>query len=103
MTRKEELRIFSATSFMGHGVDAESLERGMDYDLDFVIAQGTTTAAGPYYLGAGKPVMAEEALRRDLELIITIAKRNNVPFIISAGGCGSDETTRLVLDDLRYL
>lgn len=98
MTRKEELRIFSATSFMGHGVDAESLERGMDYDLDFVIAQGTTTDAGPYYLGAGKPVMAEEALRRDLELIITIAKRNNVPFIISAGGCGSDETTRLVLD-----
>ena len=57
-------------------VDKESLERAMDYDLDFVIAQGTTTDAGPYYLGAAKPVMAEEALRRDLELIITIAKAN---------------------------
>jgi hypothetical protein len=98
MLRKKELRIFSATSFMGHGVDKESLERAMDYDLDFVIAQGTTTDAGPYYLGAAKPVMAEEALRRDLELIITIAKANGVPFIISAGGCGADSTTRLVLD-----
>lgn len=96
--QKEELRIFSATSFMGHGVDKDSLERAMDYDLDFVIAQGTTTDAGPYYLGAGKPVMADEALRRDLELIITIAKANGVPFIISAGGCGSDSTTQLVLD-----
>lgn len=98
MSQKDELRIFSATSFMGHGVDKESLERAMDYDLDFVIAQGTTTDAGPYYLGAGKPVMAEEALRRDLELILTISKRNNVPFIISAGGSGSDSTTELVLE-----
>lgn len=98
MSQKDELRIFSATSFMGHGVDKESLERAMDYDLDFVIAQGTTTDAGPYYLGAGKSVMAEEALRRDLELILTISKRNNVPFIISAGGSGSDSTTELVLE-----
>ncbi|HHT42880.1 MAG TPA: DUF1446 domain-containing protein [Firmicutes bacterium] len=98
MLQKEELRIFSATSFMGHGVDRESLERAMDCNLDFVIAQGTTTDAGPYYLGAGLPVMAEEALRRDLELIITIAKANSVPFIISAGGCGSDSTTALVLE-----
>ena len=95
---RDELRIFSATSFMGHGVDQGSLERAMEYDLDFVIAQGTTTDAGPYYLGAGKPVMAEEALRRDLELIITIAKRHNVPFIVSAGGSGTDSTTELVLE-----
>lgn len=95
---KDELRIYSATSFMGHGVDKASLERAMAYNLDFVIAQGTTTDAGPYYLGAGKPVMAEEALRRDLELIVTIAKRHNVPFIVSAGGSGSDSTTTLVLE-----
>lgn len=98
MHQKDELRIFSATSFMGHGVDKESLEKAIDYDLDFVIAQGTTTDAGPYYLGAGKPVMAEEALRRDLELIVTIAKQNNVPFIVSAGGSGCDSTTKLVLE-----
>ena len=98
MSKKDELRIFSATSFMGHGVDKESLEKAMDYDLDFVIAQGTTTDAGPYYLGAGKPVMAEEALRRDLELILTISKENHVPFIVSAGGSGSDSTTELVLE-----
>lgn len=95
---KDELKIFSATSFMGHGVDEDSLRKAMEYGLDFVIAQGTTTDAGPYYLGAGQPVMAEEALRRDLELIITIAKQNNVPFIVSAGGSGSDATTELVLE-----
>ena len=98
MLQKDELRIFSATSFMGHGVDKDSLERAMDYDLDFVIAQGTTTDAGPYYLGAGKPVMAEEALRRDLELIISICQRNGVPFIVSAGGSGTDSTTELILE-----
>ncbi|HHY09316.1 MAG TPA: DUF1446 domain-containing protein [Firmicutes bacterium] len=98
MLKKKELKIFSATSFVGHGVDKKSLERAIEYDLDFIIAQGTTTDAGPYYLGAGKPVMAEEALRRDLELIITIAKGNNVPFIVSAGGSGTDSTTELVLE-----
>ena len=99
MQHKDELRIFSATSFMGHGVDEDSLKQAITYDLDFVIAQGTTTDAGPYYLGAGKPVMAEEALRRDIELIITIAKGNNVPFIVSAGG---SIKSRLVCKFLSY-
>lgn len=83
---------------MGHGVDQASLERALEYGLDFVIAQGTTTDAGPYYLGAGKSILGPEALRRDLELIITACKRNGVPFIVAAGGCGADSTTQLVLD-----
>ncbi|KLU40897.1 MAG: hypothetical protein AA931_05210 [Peptococcaceae bacterium 1109] len=95
---KSELKIYSATSFLGHGVDERSLQEAARLGLDGIIAQGTTTDAGPYYLGVGKPVMAEEALRRDLELIITTAKRNGVPFIVSAGGCGADATTRLSLD-----
>lgn len=97
MSQAEELRIYSATSFVGHGVDEKSIERALSYDLHAIVAQGTTTDAGPYYLGAGKPVMAEAALKRDLETIVCSARKASVPFIVSVGGAGSDLTTRLGL------
>ncbi|MGE5585060.1 MAG: 3-methylaspartate ammonia-lyase [Bacillota bacterium] len=95
--RTDELRIYSATSFVGHGVDEESVERALSYGVHAIVAQGTTTDAGPYYLGTGKPVMAEEALRCDLEIIVRSAHKAGVPFIVSAGGSGSDLSTALSL------
>ncbi|QUL98164.1 MAG: acyclic terpene utilization AtuA family protein [Candidatus Fermentithermobacillus carboniphilus] len=102
MSKKpDEVRIYSATSFVGHGVDEESLKRALQLHPDAIVAQGTTTDAGPYYLGTAKPVMAREALFRDLELIVTAAKSAGIPFIASVGGCGSNPTTELALDVLR--
>lgn len=98
MIDADELRVYSATSFVGHGVDQASLDAALGHGIDAIVAQGTTTDAGAYYLGEGVPVMAEEALYRDLVAIITAARKAGVPFIVSAGGCGSDATTRIVLD-----
>lgn len=101
MRHTKELRIYSATSFLGHGVDEDSIERALACGLDAIVAQGTTTDAGPYYLGTGKLVMAEEALRRDLEIIVCTAKRAGIPFIVSAGGSGSNPSTRQSLELVR--
>jgi len=86
-----ELREYAATSFLGHGVNKESLDIAIRrYDPDVIVAQGTSTDPGPYFLGSGKLVMAREVLKRDLALIIKASKEKKIPFIVSAGGAGAD-------------
>ncbi|BAS28121.1 acyclic terpene utilization AtuA family protein [Limnochorda pilosa] len=98
MENVQELRIYSATSFLGHGVDAVSLQKALEYGLHVIVAQGTTTDAGPYYLGSGKPVMARQALQRDLELIVGAARQAKIPFICSVGGAGANPHVELALE-----
>jgi len=95
-----EIKLYSCTSFMGHGVNAESLKTAVKWEPDALVAQGTTTDAGPYFLGSGKLLMAREALKRDLDLMMSAAKEANIPFITSVGGAGGDahleESLRLI-------
>ena len=85
-----ELRLYSATSFLGHGVNVESLRRALRLEPEAIISQGTSTDPGPYFLGSGKLVMGREALKRDLSLIIKASLDLGIPFIVSAGGAGAD-------------
>lgn len=98
MAEAHELRIYSATSFLGHGVDANSLRKALEFQPHAIVAQGTTTDAGPSYLGSGKPVMARQALQRDLELIVAAAQEAGIPFICSVGGAGAKPHVELALE-----
>lgn len=93
----DEIRLYSATSFVGHGADEGSIERALAHRPHAIIAQGTTTDAGPYYLGTGRSIMGKEALARDLEIIIGAAQTGRIPFIVSVGGSGSNPSTQLGL------
>jgi hypothetical protein len=93
----DEIRLYSATSFVGHGADEESIDRALAHRPHAIIAQGTTTDAGPYYLGTGRSIMGKEALARDLEIIIGAAQKGRIPFIVSVGGSGSNPSTQLGL------
>ena len=87
-----QITMYSATPHMGHGLDTASLDRALSWAPDVVVAQGTSTDPGPYYLGAGTSYMQRLEVKRDLRALITACRRAHVPFIISLGGAGDDQS-----------
>jgi len=87
----KEVRILSATGMLGSGFKESSMEKGMSWNPDFIGCDSGTTDFGPSCLGSGKSNFSIEAMRRDLRLIITNARRKGIPAIIgSAGTAGAD-------------
>lgn len=86
-----EIRILAATGVLGSGFRADSLERGMAWNPDFIGADSGSTDSGPYYLGSGESHFADAAYERDLRLILLAARSARIPAIIgSAGSAGGD-------------
>lgn len=57
-----------------------------------VVAQGTSTDPGPYYLGTGTSYMQRREVKRDLRALITTCRGAGMPFIVSLGGAGDNRT-----------
>jgi hypothetical protein len=85
----DEVRILSQP-FPGYGFEKSSLEYGLSEKPHLLVCQGTSTDMGAYYLGSGKLFVGRVALKRDLDLLLSCALRNNVKFIASLIGSGSD-------------
>jgi hypothetical protein len=94
MAEARELRVYCATPHLGHGVDTDSLDAALALQPDVIVAQGTSTDPGAYYLGASVSYMQALEVRSNLEAVILAARRARVPFIVSTGGSG----TRAALD-----
>jgi len=87
---KKEMRILSPTAILGYGFPPASFERGMARRPDAIGLDGGSSDPGPYYLGAGKPFVDREAVKRDLAIAIPAAKRAGIPVVIgTAGGSGA--------------
>src|SRR3954451_19423925 len=94
MAEARELRVYCATPHLGHGVDIDSLDAALALKPDVIVAQGTSTDPGAYYLGASVSYMQALEVRSNLAAVILGARRAGVPFIVSTGGSG----TRAALD-----
>lgn len=97
------LRMYSATPHIGHGLNGESLKTALEWGADVVVAQGTSTDPGPYYLGAGVSYMQRVAVKKDLATLLTQTKLAGVPFIVSLGGAGATahlEESLSILDEV---
>lgn len=86
----DEIRVYDVSSQIGYGFPVESLETALKWDPHVLVAQGTSTDAGPYYLGAGTSYTESECVKRDLKLIIKASREFGIPFICSVGGAGAD-------------
>lgn len=93
-----ELRVYCATPHLGHGLDAKSLATALQWGCDVVVAQGTSTDPGPYYLGEGVSYMHPIEVKKDLDSLIVGCRRAGVPFVISTGGPGDNASLAVVLD-----
>jgi hypothetical protein len=89
MTR--EIRILSPGGSLGYGVNAESLQRGVDGGIDVIGADSGSTDMGPYYLGSGRPYHSRATMKRDIRLLLLAGVPNRIPVLIgTGGGAGAD-------------
>lgn len=84
-----ELRILS---FVNHippvaGIE-EHIERAFSWGVDAVVAQGTGSDWGPYWLGSGRQVESDVA--RNVLPYVRAAKKHGVPFVFSFGIAGGN-------------
>jgi len=85
----KEMRYISPTGMIGSGFVESSFKRVLEADPHFIGCDGGSTDDGPYQLGAGKPMFARQACKRDLRLLIAAALDKNIPLLVgSCGGAG---------------
>ena len=89
--------MYGATPHIGHGLNEQSLKTALDWGAEVVVAQGTSTDPGPYYLGVGRSYMQSIQVKQDLTTLITNCRKFRVPFIISTGGAGDNQSLESVL------
>lgn len=99
----DEIRILAPNGMVGTGFPPDSLETGLSWDPHFIAVDAGSTDSGPADLGSGKCRFSRRSYKRDLELILTAARRKGVPLVIgSAGGAGGranvDWTRELLLE-----
>jgi hypothetical protein len=88
---RDEVRILSATGVLGSGFVETSLEKGLAQKPAFIGCDAGSTDPGPEYLGTGRTAFPVDAIRRDLRLLLTAARRLEIPLLIgSAGTAGGD-------------
>ena len=91
---KEEIKILGTATF-GFRIGGDSWERGLSWEPDVIVAQGTTSDGGPTYLGSDAPYAALMTIKEDLRTILVSAKKKGIPFILS---CGSPAGSNLELE-----
>ena len=87
----DEFRILSTTAILGYGFPKESFEAGMARKPHLIAVDAGSTDPGPYYLGSGQSFTDRNAVKRDLEAMLTAGVPQGIPVVIgTAGGSGGD-------------
>jgi hypothetical protein len=97
------ISVKSWTATAGLGFPRDSFDRAMEWGPDVIACQGTSTDPGPYYHGTTENHLETMTLGRDLDLMMTAAKKMGIPFISSLGGGGSNshlENNLKVIDEI---
>jgi len=86
----KEVKVLSPTGILGYGFPEESFLIGLAKNPDWIAVDAGSTDPGPYYLGSGKSFTTENAVKRDLTLLMRAACERDIPLVIgSAGGSGA--------------
>jgi hypothetical protein len=87
----DEFRIVSPGGSLGYGVNAESLDRAVEFGLDAIGADSGSTDFGASYLGSGEAYHSRTTMKRDIGLLLKAGILRGLPVLIgNAGGAGSD-------------
>ena len=96
------MRIFAPTGCVGFGFADASFEAGMRARPEIIGIDAGSSDPGPAYLGSGECFVARDAVARDLDRILPVAKKAGVPVLIgTAGGAGGNPHVDWALDIVR--
>lgn len=103
---KRPLVAMAASGQLGYGIPEPAFNAGLARNPDFIGCDMGSIDPGPYYLGAGRMSTNPEMTRRDLRLVLTGARRLDVPLLLgTAGTAGAtphlDATLAMIRDIAR--
>ena len=78
---------FLSIGSLGTGFYEASLERGLEYPVDFIGADAGSTDGGPVFLAGERASFGYSAYYRDLRLLLRAARRAGVPLLV--GSCAT--------------
>jgi hypothetical protein len=89
---------------LGAGFPAETIRRGIELGATAIAVDGGSTDSGPYALGTGTAKTTAEAVSRDLRVLLTAARRADIPLVVtSCGTAGTDRGLQWVEDQVREI
>ena len=89
MTNSPTVRMLGFVNHIPPAPDIEeSIARALDWGVDVIVAQGTGSDWGPYWLGSGGQVQANVA--QNVRPYVQAAIRHQIPFVFSFGIAGAD-------------
>ena len=97
-------RVLSPTAILGYGFPMASFTEGMRHKPHVIAVDAGSTDPGPWYLGAGASFTDRNAVKRDLEIMISAAIEADIPVVIgSAGGSGGEPHLQWNLEIIREI
>ncbi|MDP7548790.1 MAG: acyclic terpene utilization AtuA family protein [Alphaproteobacteria bacterium] len=98
------LRVLAASGQLGYGIPAAALEAGIARRPHVIGADMGSIDPGPVYLGSGQMATSPSMTKRDLHLVLSAARRLDVPLLIgSAGTAGTKAQLDATLAILRQV
>ena len=98
------IRLFAPTGCVGFGFADASFEAGMRARPEIIGMDAGSSDPGPAYLGSGECFVARDAVARDLDRILPVAKKAAVPVMIgTAGGAGGNPHVDWALEIVREI
>jgi hypothetical protein len=101
----DSVGILVPTGMLGAGFDPGIITRGLSLGADVIAVDGGSTDSGPHYLGTGQAKTADDAVRRDLRILLAAVDQARIPLVVgSCGTSGTDSGVRWVagiVDELR--
>src|SRR5229473_3181515 len=95
----DSVGILVPSGMLGAGFSPDTITRGISLGADVIAVDGGSTDSGPYYLGTGTAKTTENAVRRDLRMLLAAANTAGIPLIIgSCGTAGTDSGVDWVAD-----
>ena len=100
----KEFKMLAVNGQLGYGFPEDIFMNGMQKKPDIVGADGGSNDGGPFYLGAGLSHCDNDAIKRDLNIIIPAIREANVPFVIgSASTAGGNPHVDVTLDIVKRI
>ena len=89
-TTTGKVGILVPSGMLGAGFPPDTVTRGIALGADVIAVDGGSTDSGPHYLGTGTGKTPAQAVRRDLEILLTAAATAGIPLVV--GSCGTSGT-----------
>ncbi len=100
----ESFSLVAATGMLGSGFLPEYIGKAIDLGAQMIGCDAGSTDAGPIALAKGECHFSRDAVKRDVEAILTQGVPAGLPIVIgSAGTAGSDRTLAWLLDNVREI